>query len=204
MIFVPARFGRIVSVWSTMNDAFVVFMRLRWSPRIGSLGFNGCWSRCERNRLGIFLVFIEQLTVCIDSISVFWLWTGHYIAVRFPAVPTQLKLRGSGGYGSGGSGVIVGHGRGTVDIRTKGLVPFSLLAKFSIGLVGKGEDYSTVVRGVLHGHLIGDSTRKDARVVSQGRCISTLAESSAIDHIILKLGEGPVKCFNAGGLKDSR
>ena len=38
--------------------------------------------------------------------------------------------------------------------------------------------------------------------MSQGRCIGTFAESSAIDNVIFKLGEGPIECFDAGGLKD--
>ena len=90
-IFVPAWFCRIVGVRTSMNDPFVVLVRLwnRSSKKDSLRGLGGIFGGFRRLPVFLFLV-VEELLIGSNPGCILGLWASHYIPIKFSTIPAFI------------------------------------------------------------------------------------------------------------------
>ena len=86
-----AWFGRIVDVWTPMDDPFVVLVGL-WKAPSKRNSLRGLWDffgGFGRLLVLLFLV-VEELSVGSNPGCIYGLWARHYIAIKFSTISSFI------------------------------------------------------------------------------------------------------------------
>ena len=157
-----------------MNDPFVVLMRLWKAPseRDRLRGLGGIFGGFRRLPVFLFLV-VEELLIGSNPGCILGLWASHYIPIKFSTIPAFIVAWGVRG--------ILDHGRCIVNVRTKGLVPISLMLVVFVCLVSKREDKFAGIHIVIHGKLRWGGAWKECLMVPGASAQGHFLESAAFD-----------------------